>query len=255
MLKPFKADLHIHTVLSGCAEVEMIPPLIIRQARQLGLNLIAVTDHNASDNVEGLIKASAGTGVHVLPGMELQSKEEVHLLCLFDTMNQCRQWQKEVSRRLPPLNNNEEIFGAQFVVDEAGEWIRTESRLLSVSAELGLEEAVSGVRSLGGMVIPAHIDRPSFSLLSNLGMIPASFNGMALEVTPRFVPRMGLKRWPELEGRCLIVNGDAHQLKQMQTRTRLTLAAPEIGEIEMAFKGEGDRHVTVEWLDVEGEAL
>jgi 3',5'-nucleoside bisphosphate phosphatase len=255
MLRLFQADLHVHTVLSACAEVEMIPPLIIRQARQLGLSLIAITDHNASDNVECLIQAAAGTGVHVLPGMELQSKEEVHLLCLFDTMSQCRQWQEEVSKRLPPLDNKEEIFGAQFVVNEAGEWMRTEGRLLSVSAKISLEEAVSGVQSLGGMVIPAHVDRPSFSLLSNLGMIPDSLNTMALEVTPRFVPRTGLQQWPQLQARCLIVNGDAHRLREMQARTRLTLAAPEIREIDLAFKGEMGRQVTVEWPDVDEEAL
>src|SRR5512135_547637 len=82
MLKPYLADLHIHTVLSGCAEVEMVPPLILRRAKRLGLTLIAITDHNACHNVEAVMEASLGTNVHVLPGMELQSREEVHLLCL-----------------------------------------------------------------------------------------------------------------------------------------------------------------------------
>jgi 3',5'-nucleoside bisphosphate phosphatase len=176
MLKPFLADLHIHTVLSGCAEVEMIPPLIIRQAKRLGLNLIAITDHNACNNVEAMIQASEGTGIHVLPGMELQSREEVHLLCLFDTALQCRKWQEVVFNKLPSLANREEIFGAQFVVDATGELVQTEERLLATSTDMGLEEVVSEVHSRGGMVIPAHVDRPSFSLFANLGFVPESLD-------------------------------------------------------------------------------
>ena len=149
MLKPFLADLHIHTVLSGCAEVEMIPPLILRQAQRLGLSLIAITDHNACHNVEAVMEAAVGTGIHVLPGMELQSKEEVHLLCLFDTVPQCQEWQEEVFQKLPSLANREEVFGGQYVVDATGEWMGTEERLLAASVDMALEEVISKVRDLG----------------------------------------------------------------------------------------------------------
>ena len=247
MLKPFLADLHIHTVLSGCAEVEMIPPLILRQAKRLGLSLIAVTDHNACHNAEALLQAPAGSGIHVLPGMELQSREEVHLLCLFDTVRQCREWQDEVFRRLPPLANKEEAFGAQFVVDSEGEWVRTEERFLAGAVNIGMEEAVAEVHSIGGMVIPAHVDRPSFSLLSNLGRIPDSLKVRALEVTPLFVPRIGLEKWPQLKAWCLIVNGDAHRLREIQNRTLFKIAAPVVQEIDLALNGEQGRHVVVEW--------
>ena len=249
MLKPFLADLHIHTVLSGCAEVEMIPPLILKQAKRLGLSLIAVTDHNACHNVEAMIQAAQGTGIHVLPGMELQSREEVHILCLFDTVLQCQQWQETVFAKLPSLSNKEDIFGAQFVVDMTGEWVRTEERLLSASTDMGLEEVVSEVHSMGGMVIPAHVDRPSFSLLANLGFVPESLDVQALEVTSRFVPATGYPQWPQLEGWCLIVNGDAHRLQEIQNRTLFKIAAPLIEEIDLALKGEQGRKVVVEWSD------
>jgi PHP family Zn ribbon phosphoesterase len=250
MLKPFWADLHIHTVLSGCAEVEMIPPLILRQAKRLGLSLIAITDHNACHNAEAMIQASAGTGIHVLPGMELQSREEVHLLCLFDTVNQCREWQEEVFKKLPSLANKEGAFGTQFVVDSGGEWVRTEERLLAMSADIGLEEVVAAVHSIGGMVIPAHVDRPSFSLLSNLGLIPDSLMVQALEVTPQFVPDIGLQKWPQLKAWCLIVNGDAHRLQEIQNRTLFKIDAPVVQEIDLALKGEEGRRVVVEWPEV-----
>lgn len=247
MLKPFLTDLHVHTVLSGCAEVEMIPPLIIRQAKRLGLSLIAITDHNSCHNAEAVIQASVGTDIHVLPGMELQSKEEVHLLCLFDTVRQCQEWQDEVFHRLPPLGNKEEIFGAQYVVDSVGEWVRTEERFLAGATDIGLEEVVTEVHSMGGMVIPAHVDRPSFSLLSNLGLVPESLKVQALEVTPQFVPNIGLQKWPQLKAWCLIVNGDAHRLQEMQNRTLFKIEAPVIQEIHLALQGEQGRRVVVEW--------
>ncbi len=225
----------------------MIPPLILQQAKRQGLSLIAITDHNACHNVEAMIQAARGTGIHVLPGMELQSREEVHLLCLFDTILQCQQWQEAVLDKLPSLGNKEDIFGAQFVVDVTGEWIRTEEHLLAASTDMGVEEVVAKVHALGGMVIPAHVDRPSYSLLSNLGFVPESLDVQALEVTSRFVPETGYPQWPQLKGWCLIVNGDAHQLQEIQNRTLFKMEAPVIEEIGLALKGEQGRKVVVEW--------
>jgi hypothetical protein len=247
MLKSYWADLHVHTVLSPCAEVEMIPPLICRQARRLGLDLLAVTDHNACHNAEAMIEAAAGAGIHVFPGMELQSREEVHLLCLYDTVGQCRKWQQIVFDKLPRLANREQSWGAQFVVDAAGEFQGSEERLLAVSADLGLEEVVRLVEAGQGIVIPAHVDRPAFSLLANLGWVPEGLAVPALEVSSRFVPEQGLRRWPQLATRTLIVGGDAHRLGEMQRRTRFWIEAPRIEEIRLALCGEQGRLVAVDW--------
>ena len=118
------AELHVHTVLSPCAEVEMIPPFIVRTAVERGIHLIAVTDHNASANVAAVQQAAHGTNLTVLPGMELQTREEVHLLCLFDTLEQLAAWQATVDANLPDLENNIDYFGEQFVVDHTGDFIR-----------------------------------------------------------------------------------------------------------------------------------
>ena len=225
----------------------MIPPLILRQAGQLGLGLIAITDHNACHNAEAVIKASKGTGIHVLPGMELQSREEVHVLCLFDTLSPCKEWQKEVFQKLPSRSNREEVFGAQYVVDSTGDWLKTEGRLLAASVDMTLNEVVSKVRALGGMVIPAHVDRRSFSLLANLGFVPEGLDVFGLEVTSRFIPARDFQEWPELKSWCLIVNGDAHRLKEIQHRTLLRISAPRIHEICLALQGAEGRKVTVEW--------
>lgn len=227
----------------------MIPSLILCQAERKGLNLIAITDHNACYNAEAVMEAAQGSNIHVLPGMELQSREEVHLLCLFDTVESCRAWQERVFQKLPPLANQEKLFGPQYVVNAAGDWLRTEERLLATSADLTLEEIVNQVASLGGVVIPAHVDRPSFSLLSNLGLIPETLSVQALEVTPFFDRHQGFQQWPQLKDRCLIVNGDAHRLSEIQNRTMFKLAHPVIKEMTMAFQGEQGRQVMVEWLN------
>jgi hypothetical protein len=246
-LKLFKADLHIHTVLSGCAEIEMIPSLILWQAEKKGLNLIAITDHNACHNAEAVIEAAVGTNIHVFPGMELQSKEEVHLLCLFDTVESCKECQENIFQKLPLLANQEDLFGPQYVVNAAGEWLWTEERLLAQSADLTLEEIVDQVASLGGMAIPAHVDRPSYSLLANLGLVPPTLAVPALEVTHYFEPRKGFLEWPQLKEWCLIVNGDAHRLNEIQDRTLLKMSHPEIKEMILAFQGQEGRQVVVEW--------
>lgn len=247
MLRPLLADLHIHTVLSACAEVEMIPPLIVRQACRLGLGLIAVTDHNACANAEAVIRAAEGTGLTVLPGMELQTREEAHLLCLFDTVEQAMQWQEVVWDRLPPLANREAFFGPQYVVDARGEWVRTEERLLAASADIALEDGIAGVHALGGLAIPAHVDRPAFSLLANLGMVPPGLLADALEVTAGFQADAGFAQWPDLRAWPLVVNGDAHRLSEMQNRTLFKVAAPTIRELSMALRGAEGRRVSVDW--------
>ncbi|MEW6184168.1 MAG: PHP domain-containing protein [Thermodesulfobacteriota bacterium] len=246
-VKVYKADLHIHTVLSGCAEIEMIPSLILWQAEKMGLNLIAITDHNACGNAEAVMEAAAGTNIHVLPGMEVQSKEEVHLLCLFDRLEDCKAMEKKVWEKMPPLVNKEDLFGPQYLVNAEGEWIKTEERLLAQSTDWTLEEIVDQAASLGGLALPAHVDRPSYSLLANLGFIPANLPVFALEVTSRFHPSIGFREWPELKPWCLIVNGDAHRLGEIQNRTLFYLHRPEVKEMELAFKGKEGRRVVVEW--------
>ena len=148
-----RCDLHLHTVLSPCAEVEMIPPFIVRRALDLGLDLIAVTDHNATHNIEAVQRAAAGTSLIVWPGMEVQTREEVHLLCLFDNNAAAFAWQQRVDVALPPLLNDAEHFGAQFVVDESGEFIREHTPLLLTSTSFSIEEVVAEVNALGGLAI------------------------------------------------------------------------------------------------------
>lgn len=240
------ADLHVHTVLSPCAEVEMIPPLIVRRARDLGLDLIAIADHNAAHNAAAVIQAAEGTGLTVLPGMEVQSREEVHLLCLFDTVDRVQAWQKQVFASLPDRENDEGFFGAQFVVNATGEYLYTEKRLLAGSVAMTVEEVVAGVRALGGIVLPAHVDRPSFSLIANLGFVPAGLDIAGVELTRRADPAEVVARWSQLGLYGQVVSGDAHRLSEMAARTMFKVRALTVDELALALAGRGGRRVEID---------
>lgn len=215
-MKKVYADLHLHTVLSPCAEVEMIPPLIVRQALALGLGMLAVTDHNAAANCAAVMAAAEGTGLVVLPGMEIQTAEEVHMLCLFETLEQALTWQGTVFDHLPDALNPEDLLGGQYVVDREGDYVRTEGRLLATSTDLVLEEAIRRVTDLGGLAIPAHIDRPSYSLLANLGFVPAGLPAHALEIFRLTEPADLIAKHPPVGAYPLVRDSDAHQLSDMR---------------------------------------
>jgi PHP family Zn ribbon phosphoesterase len=244
-VKPYLADLHVHTVLSPCAEVEMIPPFIVQRAEELALGLIAITDHNSAENVAAVIEAARGHEVAVLPGMEVQSKEEVHLLCLFDTVEQVLGWQEVVYAHLPPFKNKDEVFGPQFVVDATGDFLRYNDRLLLTSVSLSVEEIARAVQERKGLCIAAHIDRPAFSLLANLGFVPPDSRFAALELSRHAKADEMRSRDPSLARYALICSGDAHRLAEMSDRTILTLEEPTIAEISLAFRGQAGRKVKV----------
>ncbi len=245
MLRAYAADLHVHTVLSPCAAREMTPPQIVARARARGLDLIAVTDHNASANAAALQRAAAGTGLAVLPGMELQTSEEVHLLCLFDTLEQVGAWQQVVDARMPAERNRPEVFGEQFVVDETGALLGCEPRLLAGSAAIGLEEAVRGVSARGGLAIPAHVVRPAYSLSGSLGFPPPELAVEAFEISARGDPEDARRRFPWLAGHPLVRGGDVHHLDDFIAATVLVLAAPTIAELRLALRGQHGRSCTL----------
>ena len=235
-MKEFRADLHVHTVLSPCAEVEMIPPLIVERALGLKIDIIAITDHNASANVRAVQKAAEGTSLTVLPGMEVQSREDVHLLTLFETFEALEAWQGEVDRTLPDLPNRPDFFGEQFVVDESGEFIRTEPRLLLTSTHLSIDDILQRVNALGGLAIPAHVERTTYGLLPTLGLISDEWNLPALEISRYTTPEKAAATFPALRKYPLIQSGDVHRLDEFATTTVFTLNAPTLMEISMALR-------------------
>ena len=224
----------------------MIPPLIVQKALEKNIDLIAITDHNASANVGAVQKAAQGTRLIVLPGMEVQSREEVHLLTLFATLDALQAWQAEVDRSLPELPNQSEFFGEQFVVDETGEFLRGEPRLLLTSTRFSIDEIFDRVKALGGIVIPAHVDRFSYGLFPTLGLISESWNLLALEISPHSTPDKAAKTFPATRNYPLIQNGDVHRLDEFLGSTVFTLDTPTLMELQLAFSQIDGRGVRIE---------
>lgn len=223
----------------------MIPPLIVREALAQGLNLIAITDHNASGNVAAVMAAAHGEGLTVLPGMELQTEEEVHSICLFDTLDQLQALQDIVDKSLPDISNEIEFFGEQFIVDETGDYIRREERLLLNSTRLSLEEAFKAVTQLGGLFIPAHVNREAFGLIYHLGFVPPDLDLPAVEISRHITPENALRQYPQLANYQLIQSGDVHYLSDFLGVNRFEMEQPTIAEIKKAFLGLDGRRF---WL-------
>lgn len=246
MLRFFLADLHIHTCLSPCAELEMLPEFIVEQAQVLGLEIIAVTDHNSAENVAAVVNAARGTGITVLPGMEVQTREEVHLVALFDTLEQVASWQEQVYASMPPLKNDEAVFGEQLVLDADGEPAGYLDRLLLTSTSFSVEEVVQRVSDLDGLCIPAHVDRTAYSIISNLGFIPPELDVVGVEISHNVGPIEARECFPQLVHYSLVASSDAHRLREMARRTTFKMAKATVAELSLALAGEGGREV---WVD------
>jgi len=244
-LRPIFADLHLHTVASACAEVEMIPPLIVRRARELGIELLAVTDHHSVENAAAVQEAARAVGIEVLAGMEVQTREEVHVVCYFEDTVQAEQWQEMIWKRLPGMANRPEFFGEQYVVDATGAYVRTNGRLLQTSTDLSFDELFWLAEQWGVLAVPAHVDRPRYSLFANLGVLPEAVRLPGVEISRNIAPQEALRRFPSLRGLGMVQSGDAHRLKEMTNSTLLKLKEPTAQELRKALLGQEGRSVKI----------
>lgn len=244
-MKTFRGEFHLHTVMSPCAELEMLPPLIVDEAVERGLDFIAITDHNHSGNVESVMQAASGTRLHVFPGMELQSKEEVHLLCIFDTLEQVKALQAYVDDKLPSLKNNPDIFGQQIAVDKEGEFSYVEDKLLATSVNLTVNEVWNIVQDLGGLLIPAHVDKHANGMIPILGFIPQDIPFTALEVSRNLGLAKAKLKYPQLNKYPLLLGGDAHRLEDILGANTFVVEELSIRELQLAFKSQDGRSLAV----------
>lgn len=175
-------DLHIHSALSPCGDEDMTPNNIVNMALLKGLDIIAVTDHNACGNVKAVMEV-AGDRLLVIPGMEIETAEEVHVLGYFPTLEQAREMEALLRKSTPPMPNRPEIFGRQLYLDAEDEIVGEEPQLLVTAGGMSIEEVFDAVRKLGGVPVPAHIDRSSYSVLSNLGFLAPELGATAVEIT------------------------------------------------------------------------
>lgn len=244
MLRQFRADLHIHTCLSPCAELDMTPREIVRAAAAMGLDLIAVTDHNTAENVAAAQRAAADTGVAVLGGMEISSSEEVHVIALFSNRKDLERMQETVYGNLPEGENDERLYGHQVVVNEFDEVLDLNRRLLIAATGISLRDLIDLVAANGGLAIASHVDRESFSVISQLGFMPPGLGFDALEFSPRISGEDAAACFPELRRFPWVSASDAHHVADIGRRTvTFTMAEPTLPEIRQALRSAGGRSV------------
>ncbi|MHB0967432.1 MAG: PHP domain-containing protein [Bellilinea sp.] len=244
-MQTLRAEFHVHTVLSPCAELEMLPPLIVLEAIERNIGLIAVTDHNATANIAAVQKAAEGSGLTVLAGMELQTREDVHVLCLFDRLEQAASLQQRVDAALPAMENRPDYFGDQLVVDEHGNFITRENRLLSTSTKLTINQVWRQVERLVGLMIPAHVDRPVNGLIPTLGMIPDDIPFEALEISRHLQPKEAYLKYPQMADYPLVQGGDAHRLEELIGVNQLQVEDLTVAEIRLALAGREGRSLSI----------
>ena len=246
-MKTFRADLHIHTCLSPCADLDMSPKAVVETSLEKGLDLIAVCDHNSAENIQAAVNVGVENKVHVLSGMEITTAEEVHVLGLFDDVISILKLQTIVYDHLPPDNNVEELFGEQIIANEWDEIDGYNRKLLIGATSLSLQEVVDCIHSLEGLAIASHVDRDSFSILGQLGIIPEGLELDALEISARGDKNELISKFPDLQHYTWVRSSDAHSLDQVgNTTTSFMLLEPSIQEIRFAFQRMKGRHILLE---------
>lgn len=208
-------DFHLHSCLSPCGDNDMTPYNLVNMAKIMGLDVIALTDHNTCLNCPAAMKAGEEAGILVIPGMELCTDEEVHVVCLFSNLENALDFSAYVRERIPPVENREKIFGEQLIMDERDNVIGKENLLLTTAADISLDKVPELVKSFGGVAFPAHIDRSSYSVISNLGMIDEYMGFTTAEITKDADKNDYIKKFPVLEKMNILTSSDAHYLENI----------------------------------------
>lgn len=248
-MKLFLMDLHVHSVLSPCAELDMGAPDIISRCINEKIDMIAITDHNSVRNAQAVRKAADGSGIEVICGLEVQSSEDIHVLCLFPDFTHALDFEEWVWDRLPRIPNRPEKFGRQLLIDENNQILGETEFLLLQGIEATVDEIIAQTKICGGVCILAHIDRQVYSYVAVLGLIPDTLKVDAVELSGNITGEEALS-WLEKAGhRTLIRSSDAHRLSEICTRsaTALLIERPCFDELHLALNGQKGRKVLWPW--------
>ena len=237
-MRKIRADLHLHTCLSPCADNQMQATVIVKQAKKVGLDMIGICDHNSAENVSAVVKAGVREGLPVIPGIEITSCEEVHILGLFNTEQDLMHLQDMVYDNLSG-ENREQFFGPQTVVDEWDHVLGTNHRLLIGATALTVEQIVKAIHRRSGLAIASHVDRERFSLIGQLGFIPKGLELDALEVSTPSSIKQG-HDYP------VVTFSDAHFLDDIgKSYTHFMIEDVSVDEIKKALHNEMGRRIIV----------
>lgn len=245
-MKQFRTDLHIHTVLSPCGDLEMSPVNIVSLAKERGLDIIGITDHNSTKQCELVWKLGQQQGLTVIPGCEITSREEVHCLGLFEDFDALRIFQSYLDRHLTFIPNKPVWFGYQLVVDEHDNIQEEIGNYLGSSLNVSIEEIEKKVHELSGIFIPAHIDRPRNSLFSQLGFFPPELQVDALQISKLASEKTVREKYQISPEITLVKFSDAHYPVDLgKTATVFELEEPIFAEIKKALHGREGRKTRI----------
>lgn len=208
-------DLHIHSCLSPCGDDLMTPANIAGMGMLIGLRVMALTDHNTARNCPAFFKACEGYGIVPIAGMELSTAEDVHLVCLFPTLEAALAFDGALEAHRMPIENDPEIYGNQFVMNEKDEVIEEMKPLLIAATDLWMGDAVELVRAHGGVVYPAHIDRDASGIIAMLGDIPSDYRFTAVEYRDLANRERYEALYAEARGKRIVTSSDAHALDRL----------------------------------------
>jgi len=208
-------DLHIHSCLSPCSDEDMTPANIVNMAKLIGLDVIAVTDHNSCKNCPAVYSYAQKNNIIVIPGMELCTMEEVHVLCFFSELEKAMAFDTYVYGRLIKVLNNDKIFGKQEIYNEDDIKIGEEPYLLVNATDITFDNLDKLMKEYDGVYVPAHVDKASTSLISNLGFVPPEANFKCAEIKDANKAEALKERHPYFNRCNIIFNSDAHTLREI----------------------------------------
>jgi len=231
----------------------MTPRAIVRAALDRGLDMIAVCDHNSARNTAATSRAAEGTGLMVIPGVEITTSEEVHILGLFPSDSDAEAVQEEVYGRLFG-QNDEKVFGYQVVVDEHDQVEDLDERLLIGATTLSAEKVVRLIHNCHGLAVASHVDRAGFGIFSQLGFIPEGLQLDALEISKRASLDSIRTRYPQCRDYPVITSSDAHCLEDVGAAVTVAMMAePSFKELEKALGHRDGRRIME--LKIRGDVL
>jgi len=214
-MKKYFYDLHIHSCLSPCGDDEATPASVAGIGKLNGLSIMALTDHNTTKNCPAFFKAAKAYGIIAVAGMELTTAEDIHMVCLFKTLDDATAFDKALDSYRIPVPNRPDIFGRQLIMDEDDNIIGEVENTLSFATNVSFDEAPKLVESYGGVCYPAHIDRPSNSVIAVLGAFPpeSKFTCAELHSKEKVTDYAVMASLPESQ---LVFSSDAHQLMDIK---------------------------------------
>lgn len=214
-------DFHIHSCLSPCGDADMTPNNIVNMAKLKRLDVIALTDHNASGNCAATMKVGEREGLLVLPGMELCTSEDIHVVCLFSELDGALAFEEEVRAGMPKIKNKSEIFGEQLFLDDMDNIIKNEEILLLSAAGIGVDDAAGLCHKYGGTAFPAHADKMSNGIIAILGAIPPEAGFCCAELSPNCNRNEFIRANPSLNGLGILCDSDAHYLGDISEKENI----------------------------------